>query len=223
MRRLISATYVRASGGRNADSSYVVRNLTAHRQRLTRITAAQASSYVHGVMLTRRNTELISRKTIKRIAVIVLGGTVLLLGIALLVLPGPAFIVIPLGLAMLAAEFAWARRWLRKARDLLPKEEDNLGNLAFVARHTRNFIDWASVRPDDTTRGKKKQHETPKQEHQPSLASAEHRNQEQVLRRAYELFQARGGEPHRQLQDWLKADEEVNNVVSSVEPRIVHR
>ena len=34
--------------------------------------------------------------------VAVVGGTVLLIGIALLVLPGPAFLVIPLGLAILA-------------------------------------------------------------------------------------------------------------------------
>jgi uncharacterized protein (TIGR02611 family) len=58
---------------------------------------------------------------IKRIAVTVVGGTVLALGIALIVLPGPAFIVIPAGLAILAMEFAWARRWLRSARALLPK------------------------------------------------------------------------------------------------------
>jgi hypothetical protein len=36
-------------------------------------------------------------------------------GVALLVLPGPAFVVIPVGLAILATEYAWARRWLRKA------------------------------------------------------------------------------------------------------------
>jgi len=35
-----------------------------------------------------------------------------------LVLPGPAFIVIPLGLAILATEYAWARRWLRKVRQM---------------------------------------------------------------------------------------------------------
>ncbi len=46
----------------------------------------------------------------------VVGATVLLIGIALLVLPGPAFIVIPVGLAILATEYAWARRWLKKAR-----------------------------------------------------------------------------------------------------------
>jgi uncharacterized protein (TIGR02611 family) len=62
---------------------------------------------------------MITLKSIKRIVILVVGGTVLLLGIALLVLPGPAFIVIPAGLAILAIEFAWARRWLRKARSLL--------------------------------------------------------------------------------------------------------
>ena len=46
----------------------------------------------------------------------VVGATVVLIGIALLVLPGPAFIVIPLGLAILATEYAWARRWLKKVR-----------------------------------------------------------------------------------------------------------
>ncbi len=58
-------------------------------------------------------------KHVKRIVVIVVGGTVLAIGAALIVLPGPAFIVIPLGLAILAIEFAWARRWLHKARELL--------------------------------------------------------------------------------------------------------
>ena len=53
-------------------------------------------------------------KIVKRVIVFVVGATVLLIGIALLVLPGPAFIVIPVGLAILATEYAWARRWLKK-------------------------------------------------------------------------------------------------------------
>lgn len=48
-----------------------------------------------------------------------IGGTVLLFGIALIVLPGPAFIVIPAGLAILATEFAWAGHWLKKLRCLI--------------------------------------------------------------------------------------------------------
>jgi uncharacterized protein (TIGR02611 family) len=57
-------------------------------------------------------------KIVRRIIVSVVGVTVLLIGIALLVLPGPAFIVIPIGLAILATEYAWARHWLRKVRQL---------------------------------------------------------------------------------------------------------
>jgi hypothetical protein len=59
-------------------------------------------------------------KRLKRILVMVVGGSVLLVGVALMVLPGPAFLVIPFGLAILAAEFAWARRWLRSARAVVP-------------------------------------------------------------------------------------------------------
>lgn len=57
-------------------------------------------------------------KVVRRIIVSVVGATVLLIGIALLVLPGPAFIVIPIGLAILATEFAWARHWLKKVRGM---------------------------------------------------------------------------------------------------------
>ena len=52
----------------------------------------------------------------------VLGGGVVLVGIAMLALPGPAFLVIPLGLTILATQFPWARRLLDKARSWLPKK-----------------------------------------------------------------------------------------------------
>ena len=54
---------------------------------------------------------------LRRIAIGIAGGIVLLIGIAMIVLPGPAFVMIPAGLAILGLEFAWARRWLKKARD----------------------------------------------------------------------------------------------------------
>ena len=57
-------------------------------------------------------------KVVRRVIVSVIGATVLLIGVALLVLPGPAFVVIPVGLAILATEYAWARRWLRKVRQI---------------------------------------------------------------------------------------------------------
>jgi len=52
----------------------------------------------------------------RKVAVAVIGTTVLAFGIALIVLPGPAFVVIPLGLAILATEFLWASRLLRRVR-----------------------------------------------------------------------------------------------------------
>ncbi len=58
-----------------------------------------------------------SYRLARRLAVLVVGGSVLILGLALVVLPGPAFVVIPLGLAILALEFGWARRWLRRVRE----------------------------------------------------------------------------------------------------------
>jgi uncharacterized protein (TIGR02611 family) len=56
-------------------------------------------------------------RRIRRIVIAIVGTTVVLIGIALLVLPGPAFLVIPLGLGILATEFVWARRLLQKVRE----------------------------------------------------------------------------------------------------------
>jgi uncharacterized protein (TIGR02611 family) len=64
-------------------------------------------------------------KIARRIAVAVVGTTVLAVGIALIALPGPAIVVIPLGLAILSVEFAWARLWLRKIRRTISGQSAN--------------------------------------------------------------------------------------------------
>ena len=69
-------------------------------------------------------------KQARRVVVFVIGSTVLFIGIAMVVLPGPAVIVIPLGLAILATEFVWAKDWLKYAKRHL----DNLGARAAKAR-----------------------------------------------------------------------------------------
>ena len=56
-------------------------------------------------------------KIARRIVVSIVGATVLLVGIIMIVTPGPALIFIPVGLAILGLEFAWARVWLRKVRE----------------------------------------------------------------------------------------------------------
>jgi uncharacterized protein (TIGR02611 family) len=50
-----------------------------------------------------------------RVLYIVVGFTLLAAGAAMLVLPGPAFVVIPIGLALLSLEFAWAEKLLESA------------------------------------------------------------------------------------------------------------
>ncbi|MEM7409822.1 MAG: PGPGW domain-containing protein [Myxococcota bacterium] len=56
-------------------------------------------------------------RLVRRFVVFVLGISVLAVGTAMLLLPGPAFLVIPAGLGILALEFEWARRLLRRVRE----------------------------------------------------------------------------------------------------------
>jgi Putative transmembrane protein (PGPGW) len=58
----------------------------------------------------------------KRLIVIVVGSTVFLMGIAMIVLPGPAILVIPVGLSVLATELVWARKLLSKLKSTFQKE-----------------------------------------------------------------------------------------------------
>jgi len=72
---------------------------------------------------------------LKKTLVALVGGSLLLAGLAMLVLPGPAFVVIPAALAILALEFIWARRWLAWLREQL--KEIGTGNSSNGA--TRNL------------------------------------------------------------------------------------
>ncbi len=56
-------------------------------------------------------------KQAKRLVVIVIGFTSLAIGIVMIVLPGPAIVVIPVGLALLATEFIWAKKLLVAVKD----------------------------------------------------------------------------------------------------------
>jgi uncharacterized protein (TIGR02611 family) len=65
--------------------------------------------------LQERRQEHRRRSRIYRVGFALAGATVLLAGVVMIVTPGPAFVVIPAGLAMLAMEFAWAERALGHA------------------------------------------------------------------------------------------------------------
>ena len=70
----------------------------------------------------------------KKLVVAVVGGTVVLIGVALLVLPGPGLLVIAAGLAILATEFLWAKRVLRNAKGAVAKARRKNGWLAWLRR-----------------------------------------------------------------------------------------
>lgn len=57
-----------------------------------------------------------SYRVARRLVIASVGVTVVLVGLVMVVTPGPALVVIPVGLAILAIEFAWARRLLRILR-----------------------------------------------------------------------------------------------------------
>jgi tellurite resistance protein TerC len=68
-----------------------------------------------------------------RLVRIIMGFTVLLIGIIMIVAPGPATIVIPVGLAILATEYAWARRYLQKFKE----GGEKLGTIFFRKRPSK--------------------------------------------------------------------------------------
>jgi uncharacterized protein (TIGR02611 family) len=55
-------------------------------------------------------------RAVRLIAVTIVGGLLLVAGIAALVLPGPGMLLCILGLIVLSTEYAWAQRSLRWAR-----------------------------------------------------------------------------------------------------------
>ena len=65
--------------------------------------------------LEQQRTRHRQRHVVVRVLYIVVGFTLLLGGLGMLVLPGPAFVVIPIGLAILSLEFAWAEGLLDRA------------------------------------------------------------------------------------------------------------
>jgi uncharacterized protein (TIGR02611 family) len=68
-----------------------------------------------------RRERHLARSRLYRLVFAIVGFTVLLLGVAMLVLPGPGLLVIVVGLTILALEFAWAERMLERAIDRMER------------------------------------------------------------------------------------------------------
>lgn len=79
----------------------------------------------------------------RRLSVFVLGCSVVLAGIVMIVTPGPAVVVIPLGLGILATEFLWARRILNQIRHRLVAGQEMLPD----SRLSRWLKRWLVEKP----------------------------------------------------------------------------
>lgn len=78
-------------------------------------------------------------KNIRRLAIGVVGGTVLLIGIVMIFTPGPAVVFIPLGLAILASEFVWAQALLVKVKERIRQAGERRNSRS--AQRSKNTLD----------------------------------------------------------------------------------
>jgi tellurite resistance protein TerC len=67
-------------------------------------------------------------KQARRIVILVVGTSLLIVGAVMIVLPGPALIVLPAGLALLGTEFVWARRLMLRIRRQVGDARDSFRN-----------------------------------------------------------------------------------------------
>ena len=75
------------------------------------------------------------RTNARRVAVAVAGGALIIVGVALLALPGPGMVVVAAGFAVLATEFPWAKSWLAAARRRARDASDSLRQRVRRARN----------------------------------------------------------------------------------------
>ena len=70
----------------------------------------------------------------RRLAIAVLGGSVILLAAVLFFTPAPSILVFLLGLGILASEFLWAGRLLQKVKSIRKKESSVVSDQSSVQK-----------------------------------------------------------------------------------------
>lgn len=63
---------------------------------------------------------------VRRVVIFIVGMSLLLVGVVMIFTPGPAIVVIPASLALLGLEFEWARRLLKRARQMIQERANGL-------------------------------------------------------------------------------------------------
>ena len=85
-----------------------------------------------------------SLRQVKRVIIGVVGFTLLAIGLVMIVLPGPAFIVIPVALGILGTEFVWAKKLIQKIKNKIPQKvktmEETAGGLKPAVKTNTNAL-----------------------------------------------------------------------------------
>jgi uncharacterized protein (TIGR02611 family) len=63
---------------------------------------------------------------LRKALVLILGISVVIVGIVMIVTPGPAIVVIPAGIAILATEFLWAQRLLNRVKRSIARQAESI-------------------------------------------------------------------------------------------------
>lgn len=126
-----------------------------HERRRSRLVdAAIAAEYESGQR--EESVEEAKRHIVLRIANVVGGVLVVIVGLAMMVLPGPGVVVTLIGLALLAPEVPFADRMLKTLRARVPEGEDGnvdkriiVLSVVMLVVFTGGSIWWGIFRPDD--------------------------------------------------------------------------
>ena len=68
-------------------------------------------------------------KQFKKLVIFLIGISILLIGCVLFFTPGPAIVVIPIGLGILATEFIWAKKLLKKFKEKVDSFSESAKNV----------------------------------------------------------------------------------------------
>jgi len=90
--------------------------------------------------IRRRVRSLPGGPAVLKIVIGVVGGALVLVGLALVPLPGPGWAIVFAGLAVLAVEFAWARRTLERSRVLVRRGTRWFAGLPLLVRYGSGIV-----------------------------------------------------------------------------------
>jgi len=77
-------------------------------------------------------------KQLKKLLITIVGGFLVFIGAIFILVPGPAFLVLPIGLAILSLEYDGARVWLKKSQKLMKQGAEKMDKFfAYLGRKIR--------------------------------------------------------------------------------------